>query len=103
MYIERPRSDSNWHSPSAEPAYTATFPWTMSCRFEITLRDGRVLTVHEDNPKGHPRRPMSDEEIDDKFLRQVRPLLDADRAEELLGLLWNLEQETSARAPVRSQ
>jgi 2-methylcitrate dehydratase len=81
----------------AEPAYTATFPWTMSCRFEITLNDGRVLTVHEDNPKGHPRRPMSDDEIDDKFLRQVRPRLGADRAHELLGLLWNLEQETSLK------
>ena len=27
-----------------DPAYTAMFPWTMACRFEITLRDGRTVT-----------------------------------------------------------
>ena len=37
------------------------------------LNDGRVLTVHGDNPKGHPRRPMSDDEIDDKFLDRSGP------------------------------
>ena len=35
--------------------YTAAFPWNMSCRFEVQLKDGRSLTVVGDKPKGHPR------------------------------------------------
>ena len=75
--------------------YTAAFPWNMSCRFEVQLKDGRSLTVAGDKPKGHPDRPMSDEELTGKFLAQTEPRLGVKRAGELQHTIWNLEEESS--------
>jgi 2-methylcitrate dehydratase len=78
-----------------DPAYTASFPWNMSCRFEVELRDGRSLTVVGDKPRGHPDRPLSDEHLSDKFTRSAAQLLGDERAGELEHLVWNLEREPS--------
>jgi 2-methylcitrate dehydratase len=78
-----------------DPSYTAVFPWHMSCRFEIVLKNGEQVIVTGDNPKGHPQRPMTDEELTTKFLDQVQPRLGAERAAELLATIWNLENESS--------
>ncbi|WP_327745927.1 MmgE/PrpD family protein [Streptomyces europaeiscabiei] len=78
-----------------DPAYTASFPWQMACRFEVALKDGRALTLLGENPKGHPRNPMTDDEISAKFLGQVEPRLGEDRAEELLQCIWSLEEQPS--------
>jgi 2-methylcitrate dehydratase len=76
-----------------DPAYSASFPWRMACRFELELNDGRSLTLVGENPKGHPQNPMSDEEVSGKFLGQVGPLLGRGRGEELLETLWSLETQ----------
>ena len=76
-----------------DPAYTASFPWQMSCRFEIVLKSGRSVTLVGDNPKGHPQNPMSDDELAAKFLAQVQPRLGAERAHLLLDTIQNLEHE----------
>jgi 2-methylcitrate dehydratase len=78
-----------------DPAYTASFPWKMACRFELELKDGRNVTVVGENPKGHPQNPMSDDEIAGKFLGQVAPVLGEARGEELLQTLWSLETQPS--------
>ncbi len=78
-----------------DPAYTASFPWQMACRFEVELRDGQQLAFFGEYPKGHPRNPMTDDEINAKFLRQVEPRLGSAAADELLQALWSLEKEPS--------
>lgn len=78
-----------------DPAYTASFPWKMACRFEVRLKDGRELTLEGINPKGHPLKPMSDDDFSAKFLGQVEPLLGVNQASELMQVLRNLEQERS--------
>jgi 2-methylcitrate dehydratase len=78
-----------------DPEYTAAFPWQMSCRFEIVLKSGRSVTVAGDNPKGHPRNPMSDDDLVAKFLDQVQPRLGAECARQLLQTIWTLEREAS--------
>jgi len=75
--------------------YTAAFPWRMACRFEIELRDGRTVTVEGDRPKGHPADPLSDDELDAKFLAQTEPWLGAARAGQLREVIRNLEAEPS--------
>jgi 2-methylcitrate dehydratase len=78
-----------------DPAYTAAFPWRMACRFEVELRSGEVLEVVGDYPKGHPRDPLTDEEVSRKFLGQAEPSLGSERAQQLLQTMWKLEDETS--------
>ena len=78
-----------------DPEYTSSFPWQMACRFELTLKDGQELTVVGVNPKGHPLKPMSDEEFAAKFRGQVAPVVGELRADELLETLRNFETESS--------
>ena len=78
-----------------DPAYTASFPWQMACRFELVLKDGQSMTVFGENPKGHPLNPLSDDELNDKFLAQVERSVGLPQAQELLQAVWSLEHETS--------
>jgi 2-methylcitrate dehydratase PrpD len=52
---------------------------------EARLRDGTVLVSHASHARGSIARPLSDTELDDKFLKQAREVLPADAATELLG------------------
>ena len=72
--------------------YTAAFPGTFNCRMEATLKSGQVVTLHRTNPKGHPANPMSDQEIEAKFLKQVDAVLPSAQSRALLDQLWNLEK-----------
>jgi 2-methylcitrate dehydratase len=67
-------------------------PWTYDCRIEATLRSGDVVTVHQRNPKGHPGNPASDEDIEQKFLKQVDGRIPASQSRTLLDTLWQLDK-----------
>ncbi len=43
------------------------------------------------NPKGHPANPMTDTEIEEKFLKLTQETLTPKRAGSVLDLLWRLE------------
>lgn len=78
-----------------DPTYTAAFPWRMACRFEVALRSGETLEVVGDYPKGHPRDPLTDDEVSEKFLAQAEPSLGGERARDLLDVMWSLDDEVS--------
>jgi 2-methylcitrate dehydratase PrpD len=50
----------------------------------LVLEDGRELSSHVRHARGSVARPMSDDELDDKFLAQARAVLDSEGAVELL-------------------
>jgi len=82
-------------SMAEDAEYSKAFPGQYDVRFDVTLKSGERLSVHQANPKGHPLNPMSDAEIEAKFLglaettavprQQCRALLDA---------LWALERQS---------
>lgn len=80
-----------------DPRYTAAFPGRFSSRIEVRLTSGQMRTFEQDNPKGHPANPMSDEELEQKFLGQVSELLPASQSRALLDQLWSLETLTSMK------
>ena len=53
--------------------------------------DGRTLTKRVQFSRGHPRNPMSDDELGAKFLGSVAPVLGEKRAKELIDRIWNIE------------
>jgi 2-methylcitrate dehydratase PrpD len=65
----------------------------MTTIIEVELTDGKVLKTQADFGKGSPANPMGDEELSDKF-RECASWAGLDRAktEQLLEVLWNLEQ-----------
>lgn len=74
-----------------DPAYTEAFPRTFHCRLEATLKSGEVVTTHLTNPKGHPANPLSDGDIEEKFMKQVAHQMQDARARALLEPLWRIE------------
>jgi len=72
--------------------YTKGYPRTFHCRLEATLNSGKVVIADKVNPKGHPANPMSDQELEDKFLGQVSGLLTDKQSRSVLDSLWNLEK-----------
>ena len=58
----------------------------------LTTRDGRTFTDRMVYPPGHPRNPLSDEELSEKFRYWSTRVLSADRSDALHQLVLGLEQ-----------
>ena len=63
----------------------------------VTIRatDGREFSKQIDYPKGDPRNPLTDEEIEEKFEALAAPIMPAEERQELKEAVWNLESVES--------
>ncbi|MFQ5737738.1 MAG: MmgE/PrpD family protein [Acidobacteriota bacterium] len=63
-------------------------------RVDVSLRttDGRVWKRRLDYPKGDPRNPLSDEELEEKFDALAESVLSPQRCGKLKEAVWNLEK-----------
>lgn len=75
-----------------DPQYTREWPKTFNCRIEVRGKSGQKWIKHMKNPKGHPANPMSDAEIEEKFLKLTQETLSLKQAKSALDLLWHLEE-----------
>jgi 2-methylcitrate dehydratase len=60
---------------------------------DVTLRDGRHLSLHSVHPRGHAMNPMTDGELTQKFDGSIRTVLHPPEHSELRHRLWNLPAE----------
>lgn len=79
----------------ADPELSRAFPRRRAAHLEIELADGRTLSHFQATRKGDPELPLSDEEIEDKFLELAAPVVGEPRARALLAELWRLETAES--------
>ena len=68
------------------------FPKTYGGRITIVLRDGRVREADELVNRGHPDRPLTDEEVAAKFSANARRRLDSGAVEKVVDTVWRLEE-----------
>jgi 2-methylcitrate dehydratase len=66
------------------------------CDFEIVLKSGQRNAVRVEYHRGHPKNPMTDAEMEEKFRSLARRHLAADRIDPLLRQLWTLENMPKA-------
>jgi hypothetical protein len=59
---------------------------------EITTHAGAKLVHLQPNRKGDPELPLSDAELESKFLELSGPVIGAAGAKDLLARLWTLER-----------
>jgi 2-methylcitrate dehydratase PrpD len=78
-----------------DPELDATFPGQRAARIAIATRDGRREEWLQPTRKGDPDMPLSDAELDAKFMELAGPVLGDAPARELLGRLWKLETQRS--------
>jgi 2-methylcitrate dehydratase PrpD len=62
----------------------------------IVTKDGRRLEERVRYSKGHPKNPMSNDELTDKFRDTVTPRLGKERTEKLADMVWNIESLADA-------
>ena len=74
----------------------AAFPARRAARVTIDTRDGRRASHLQPTRKGDPDLPLSDRELDEKYLELAGPVLGDAAAREQLGRLWTLERAPCA-------
>jgi 2-methylcitrate dehydratase len=79
----------------ADPEIEALFPGLQRVIVKITTADGRELTKQIDYPKGDPRNPLTDAEIEEKFDALAAPILSEGRRREVKEAVWNVEKASS--------
>jgi 2-methylcitrate dehydratase len=67
------------------------YPNSLSCRIEITTKNGDRKVASVQNPIGHHHRPMSDNQVAEKFLGLVTRKLPLRHARLVLDRLWQLD------------
>jgi 2-methylcitrate dehydratase PrpD len=80
-----------------DPELDAAFPKQRAARVEIVARDGRRESFLQPTRVGDPDAPLSDAQLDDKFLELAGPVLGESEARRLLARLWRLEEEAGLR------
>jgi 2-methylcitrate dehydratase len=68
------------------------YPEAVANRVTVKLSTGKVVSKQVDYHKGHPKNPMSDSEVEEKFQKLTRRILDKSRARRILDAVWNLEK-----------
>ena len=76
-----------------DPELDATFPGQRAARVSIVARDGRSAEHLQPTRKGDPDAPLSDPEVEAKYLELAVPVIGEERARALLARLWRLERE----------
>ncbi len=76
----------------ADPEIEKVFPALQRVIVNITTTDGRTLTKQLDYPKGDPRNPLSDTEIEEKFGALAEGVLSTGAQKKLKDAIWNLEK-----------
>ncbi|HEY6239670.1 MAG TPA: MmgE/PrpD family protein [Burkholderiales bacterium] len=71
----------------------AAFPARRAARVAFEARDGRHGEHLQPTRKGDPDMPLSDAELEHKYLELASPVLGEERARRLLARLWKLESE----------
>lgn len=72
-----------------------------AARIRVTLGDGRVVTKEIERAIGSRERPLSDEQLEEKFRRQSALVLGEDRTETLIKTAWAIAELDDAAEVAR--
>jgi len=76
----------------ADPELSKGYPTQRAAQVEIETNDGRRLSHFQPYRKGDPELPLTDRELDGKFLELAEPVIGQARAGTLLDQVWSTEK-----------
>jgi 2-methylcitrate dehydratase len=79
----------------ADPEIEALFPTLQRVIVTVHTTDGRELRKQIDYPKGDPRNPLTDREVEEKFDALAEPVLSGPRRRQIKDAIWGLERVDS--------
>ncbi len=68
------------------------YPREIPNRIKVRLKDGGTVEEYSSRPRGHALNPMSDRELERKFHRLVAGVMDEERRDNLLRLMWSVDK-----------
>lgn len=77
---------------TTDPELTALFPESFGTAIKVTMRSGQAFESVCRTPPGHPRNPLSDAQIEDKFRRLAGGLLDSAALDRAIAAVWDLDR-----------
>ena len=87
----------------ADPELSKGYPTQRAAQVEIETTDGRKLAHFQPTRKGDPEMPLSDDELNDKFLELASPVIGDVSAHALLAELWRTETLASVQYDVTDE
>lgn len=75
----------------ASDEFEKMFPEKQPSRIKIRLKNGQEFSAQLDYPKGDPREPMGEEDLDNKFRSLSSDLISADKQREIKEAIGDLE------------
>jgi 2-methylcitrate dehydratase len=79
----------------ADPEIEKVFPALQRVVVNLTTTDGQTFTKQLDYPKGDPRNPLTDAEVEEKFSALAEGVLSEGAQKKLKNAIWNLEKAGS--------
>jgi len=85
----------------ADPQIEKVFPVLQRVIVTIRRTDGQEFTRQLDYPKGDPRNPLSDKEVEEKFSALAGPVLSPAAQKKVIKAVWKLEKLESVTKLMR--
>jgi 2-methylcitrate dehydratase len=85
----------------ADPEIEEVFPALQRVIVRIHTIDGCEFTTQLDYPKGDPRNPLTDQEIEEKFEALAEPVMSREARRRAIETIWNLDKQPSVRELMR--
>lgn len=79
-------------SVAKDNQFTRDYPAKISNRIIVRMNSGNKYVKQVDYPKGHPKNPMSDKELEEKFRSLAGRRLSKVQMDKLLGALWRIDE-----------
>ena len=76
----------------ADPEIEKVFPALQRVIVHINTTDGRCFSKQLDYPKGDPRNPLTDQEVEEKFAALAEGVLSKSAQKRVKEAVWNLER-----------
>ncbi len=73
------------------PEHNKQYPEAFPCFIEIKNKSGETFTKTVTYPKGHPKNPLTDSELEQKFNTLNSGLINDDTVNEIIDNIWRLE------------
>jgi len=71
--------------------FSERYPEAMSTKIDACLVDGKTFTAQIDHPRGHPRRPLSDQDLEIKFQELTSRNISRKDRTKLIQTVWELD------------
>jgi 2-methylcitrate dehydratase len=86
---------------TADPEIEKVFPELQRVIVRIYTTDGRELVQQLDFPKGDPRNPLTDDDLEEKFEALSGPVMLPDSCRKAMDAIWTLEKQPSVSELMR--